>query len=513
MAFGGFGSGSTGSGFSLKGPATTTQSTFSGFGSTSLSASKPLGTGLTLTTSRSATSSAGFSFGLGLASSGNTSTTTTSFSSGMFGAKSSAPAPSAGLGFGLTSSATSSASISQPVNLLSQTQSKPEFKGLGGVDLSSSSTANGNGNKNSTVSQAVKDQAVPDEICKDVQAFEKYVAKQREESNKVGQFSVHSLHKINEEINSVSVALATISSSMQRNKAAVEKLREVFGKQLKHAEMAQQTHNTPSTLQHDNVAPIRYFVDLVTEFGDSMKLYRLQIDELENHLHTLSQSHFLTPQDISSALLKTQETFVILASNLHSVHDNVKHLKEQYLAYRRVVHGDSTDIFHLHDKENQSSSLQKTSIKGPAPFQNLSNVAALAMASMLQPQQQTVQQAPPQQGFMKSSFGLGGGSSGLFGSTSTASGGLFAPKPAASTSNLFGSSTSNNSNIKLGSSNPLKPTLSAGFNKSSSGNVFFGSNQTFNSAAGVTFGGSASRPAMQLKLGEVPVNNKRNKNK
>ena len=47
------------------------------------------------------------------------------------------------------------------------------FKGLGGIDVvkKSTNTADCNG-KNDVISQAVQDQAVPDEICKDVKIFE-----------------------------------------------------------------------------------------------------------------------------------------------------------------------------------------------------------------------------------------------------------------------------------------------------------------------------------------------------
>ena len=44
---------------------------------------------------------------------------------------------------------------------------------------------------------------------------------------------------------------------------------------------------------------------------------------------------------------------------------------------------------------------------GMPPFQNLSNVAALAVASMMQPQQQT-QAAPPQQNLLNPTFGATG---------------------------------------------------------------------------------------------------------
>jgi len=47
-------------------------------------------------------------------------------------------------------------------------------------------------------------------VCRD------YVAKQKEESNEVGKFSVRSLHKINEEVKSLSTSITTISSIVHR---------------------------------------------------------------------------------------------------------------------------------------------------------------------------------------------------------------------------------------------------------------------------------------------------------
>jgi len=55
----------------------------------------------------------------------------------------------------------------------SSEQAKTAFKGLGGTEPGvSGSNTNGSGNRSDVISQAVKDQAVPPEICKDVQSFE-----------------------------------------------------------------------------------------------------------------------------------------------------------------------------------------------------------------------------------------------------------------------------------------------------------------------------------------------------
>uniref|UniRef100_H2ZCG2 Nucleoporin p58/p45 n=1 Tax=Ciona savignyi TaxID=51511 RepID=H2ZCG2_CIOSA len=375
------------------------------------------------------------------------------------------------LGFGLGTTTTTASTLT--LGSTQAPESTTAFKGLGGVDLGSSSN-NNNGNGNKTISQAVKDQSVPEEICKDVKAFEVYVQKQKLESNEVGKFSVRSLQKINEEIKSLTVAVGTISSAVQRNKAAVDSIRSDFANQLKNMEIAHRTQDTPPALQHENLAPIKFFVELVSEFSASMQSYRHQIEELENHLHSLSQPSSLNPEDISMALCKMQESFITLASNLHALHDNIKHIKEQYLAYRRVVHGDHTDIFK---KEKEPVEKKNKKVEGPSPFSNLSNVAALAMASMLQQPQQ--QQAPPQQGFL----GQKTGTNTLFGSTPAASGSLFGATTTASS--IFGGKPTLGG-FGSASTNTLKPALSAGFasTTSSSGNIFFG-NTTFNSSAGL----------------------------
>ena len=46
--------------------------------------------------------------------------------------------------------------------------------------------------------------------------FRNYVAKQKEESSEVGKFSVRSLHKISEEVKSLSASISTISSAVNR---------------------------------------------------------------------------------------------------------------------------------------------------------------------------------------------------------------------------------------------------------------------------------------------------------
>lgn len=57
--------------------------------------------------------------------------------------------------------------------------------------------------------------------------------------------------------------------------------------------------------------------------------------------------------------------------------------KEQYLNYRRVYLGDSTDVFSARRKLAERQTRSKTQSKGPQPFTQFPNMA-LVMATAMQ---------------------------------------------------------------------------------------------------------------------------------
>ncbi len=60
--------------------------------------------------------------------------------------------------------------------------------------------------------------------------------------------------------------------------------------------------------------------------------------------------------------------------------------KEHYLNYRRVYHGDTTDVFEKRKRMTERLGYSVVAIAttvGPTPFTGLSNAAAVAMASAL----------------------------------------------------------------------------------------------------------------------------------
>ncbi|KAM8976545.1 nucleoporin p58/p45 isoform 1-T1 [Pelodytes ibericus] len=352
-------------------------------------------------------------------------------------------------------------------------------EGLGGVDFSSSSDKKSD--KTGTRpedSKALKDENLPQLIRQDVDNFQKFVKEQKQVQEEISRMSSKAMMKVQEDIKALKQLLTVASSDLQRNALTIDKLKMETAQELKNAEIALRTQKTPPGIQHENTAPADYFRTLVEQFEVQLQQYRQQIEELENHLATQANSSHLTPQDLSMAMQKLYQTFVALAAQLQSVHENVKMLKEQYLGYRKTYLGDSTDVFEARRLEVKKWQSAPHVTTGPTPFSNIPNAAAVAMAATLTQQQQ------PATGFGASS--------------------------------AFGGNTSGASTFGFGAANKPSGSLSAGFGSSSTSGFNF-SNPGINASAGLTFG--VSNPSSTgfgtggqlLQLKKPPAGNKRGK--
>ncbi|XP_071026395.1 nucleoporin p58/p45 isoform X4 [Oncorhynchus clarkii lewisi] len=448
--------------------------------------SAPTGAGLTLGSVLTSTApqqgATGFSLNLGGVAASTAPSTGLSLGSSMFSNMATtglSQSTLGGLGFALGLGQTTLGSGGLTLGSLASTStavSAAPSLGLGGVDFSTSSEKKSDKSSGASPqdSKALKDENLPPVICQDVDNFQKFVKEQKQVHEEISRMSSKAMLKVQDDIKSLKQLLSVSASGLQRNALAIDKLKMETAQELKNADIALRTQKTPPGLQHDNTAPYDYFRCLVEQFEVQLQQYRQQIEELENHLTTQGSGSHITPQDLSLAMQKLYQTFVALAAQLQSVHENVKTLKQQYLGYRRAFLEDSTDIFEskrVASKKWQSAPRITT---GPAPFSSIPNAAAVAMAATLSQQQQP---GPGSQVSLGSGLGnpfaLGVGSS-------------------LGTSGLggFGSNSS------------------SGFNFSSPG---------LNASAGLTFGVSnppatgfgTGGPLLQLK--KPPVGNKRGK--
>ncbi|KAG8520257.1 Nucleoporin p58/p45 [Galemys pyrenaicus] len=500
---GGFGTGLFGSkpttGFTLGGtntgtPATTSASTtgFSlGFNKPAASATpfalpttSTSASGLTL--SSALTSAPAASTGFTLNNLGGTAATTTTASTGL-----SLGGTLAGLGGSLFQSAnTATSGLGQ--NALGLTlgttaaTSTVGNEGLGGIDFSSSA------DKKSKDSKALKDENLPPVICQDVENLQKFVKEQKQVQEEISRMSSKAMLKVQEDIKALKQLLSLAASGLQRNTINIDKLKIETAQELKNAEIALRTQKTPPGLQHENTAPAEI---LVQQFEVQLQQYRQQIEELENHLATQANNSHITPQDLSMAMQKIYQTFVALAAQLQSIHENVKVLKEQYLGYRKMFLGDAVDVFEARRIEAKKWQNAPRVTTGPTPFSNMPNAAAVAMAATLTQQQQPATGPQPSLGVsfgtpFGSGIGTGLQSSGL-GSSNLGGFG---------TSSGFGCSTTGASTFGFGTTNKPSGSLSAGFGSSSTSGFNF-SNPGITASAGLTFG--VSNPASAGNTSQV----------
>ncbi|NXR37437.1 NUP58 protein, partial [Zosterops hypoxanthus] len=378
-------------------------------------------------------------------------------------------------------------------------------EGLGGIDFSSSS------DKKSKDSKALKDENLPPVICQDVENLQKFVKEQKQVQEEISRMSSKAMLKVQEDIKALKQLLSVVASGLQRNILNIDKLKVETAQELKNAEIALRTQKTPPGLQHENTAPADYFRILVEQFEVQLQQYRQQIEELENHLATQANNSHITPQDLSMAMQKIYQTFVALAAQLQSIHENVKMLKDQYLGYRKSFLGDAMDVFEARRTEAKKWQSAPRVTTGPTPFSNIPNAAAVAMAATLTQQQQPATGPQPSLGVsfgtpFGSGIGTGLQSSGL-GSSSLGGFG---------SSSAFGSSGTGASSFGFGTTSKPSGSLSAGFGSSTTSGFNF-SNPGITASAGLTFG--VSNPASAgfgtggqlLQLKKPPAGNKRGK--
>ncbi|CAB4069607.1 NUPL1 [Lepeophtheirus salmonis] len=289
---------------------------------------------------------------------------TTTASIGLAGAPAAGTKPfSFGAGNPSITAATGLGGAKLPQNAFGAPQQQPVVNlGLGGTTNSSSGGSN-ESNKNDI--KALKETHIPNEILSTVDEFKKLVKEERNISSDIAHISSRIHDKIKSETEALVRLVSILSSGIKKNKAALDKLKLEAAQELRNAEIAQRTKDTPGALQYENVAPYEYFSRLVSNFENDMLKYRQQIDETEQHLHASASSAALSPEDLSKAIRKIHEAFTSLAGRYQHIHDCIQEQKTLYVKLHRQIYGVSTDLF---DSSKPKLVKRIMTMEGPSPF-------------------------------------------------------------------------------------------------------------------------------------------------
>ncbi|GFS64798.1 hypothetical protein TNIN_391 [Trichonephila inaurata madagascariensis] len=343
------------------------------------------------------------------------SATTTSSAFPTLGQTSTATPAGGGFSFGggfggaATSTATFGTGSLVPTSAAVPTTSATSI-GLGGVDLQSSSGLSGSNLSNKKDGKAVKESQIPNEIAVTVESFKKYVKEQKAIREEMSRVSSKNIFKVQELVGTLKQQLSVVSNGLHRNAIAIAKLKEESNQELKNAEIAQRTKDAISSMQYENNASTEYFHNLANAFEKQMQSYRQQIEQLERHLLSLSQPYTLTPNEWTVIRKRLHDTFVTLAAQLQTVHQEVQEIrlyKEHFINSQRLNHGDMRMFLEKY-KENMKDSMPNTHLPvsvtyGPSPFAAMQSAVGKAITNVFNRSQQL-----PGSGLSFSSLGSSG---------------------------------------------------------------------------------------------------------
>ena len=239
--------------------------------------------------------------------------------------------------------------------------------GLGGT-LNTSLATNPTTESNQATSQNVKESNIPNELLVTVEDFKKYVKEERGISSDIAHTSVKVHDKISEEINGLNQLVNTLSTGLAKNCMLLDKIKMEAAQEIQNAEIAQRTRDTPPGLQYENLAPYDYFSTLLSKFETQMLHYRRQIEETEQHLHSMTTGQQLSPEDISRALQKLHTAFIALAGQYQTIHEAVLSQSESFLQWHRQRYGTTVEVFGGSNKKKDNINNRSAFALGPSPF-------------------------------------------------------------------------------------------------------------------------------------------------
>ncbi|KAI9188981.1 hypothetical protein H9P43_000403 [Blastocladiella emersonii ATCC 22665] len=202
---------------------------------------------------------------------------------------------------------------------------------------------------------------LPADVQNELRAIDKLIKEQTGLADSlVSKDTGSALRDLTDDIAKLRKTHGAIAVVLEKDLQAALALRGAARKELNRAETAgrildAELHNTTAQMAHNKYySTIAYFREKDDEFRCRATEYAQRIAELEDHIASLCSAHAPTPQTIGETVRTQHSSFLLLASQVAALHNNVEKLREQYVVYRRQYYGDAKNPFAVGGKKNRN---------------------------------------------------------------------------------------------------------------------------------------------------------------
>ena len=222
----------------------------------------------------------------------------------------------------------------------------------------------------------VKDTEIDPALDQLVASLSGFIRQQKSLQSELCKMENRSLQSCEKEHRTMSRSLAEWKRGVSESSSKVSTLKEESIQDIRVAEVAQRTHELPSSLQGDHSDPKLYFRMLSCQFSDRLQYYQQVVQELGKNFSQLD-TRTKTPQEVSEIFKLINDNFLTLASNIYSLHTRVAQLKDNVLSYSNIYSKEIQICFPRRVPSVPSSSSSGQLKSGPTPF-SLSEASLLS---------------------------------------------------------------------------------------------------------------------------------------
>ncbi|KNE64939.1 hypothetical protein AMAG_10604 [Allomyces macrogynus ATCC 38327] len=178
------------------------------------------------------------------------------------------------------------------------------------------------------------------------------------QSQEVGDF----IEALTDDVSRLRKCYGNIATMLDRDMAAIQTLRSSVRTELNRVEVAGRILDavkkgtTAEMAYNRTYSIVRYFTEKEGEFRTRAAEYAQRLAEIEDHVASLARSQPPSPHAVAETIRAQNNSFLLLASQVAALHNQVEKLRDQYLVYRRQYHGDGKNPFGKAGKKKKRAS-------------------------------------------------------------------------------------------------------------------------------------------------------------